>query len=346
MEYSIDLPYLLDCFTRLAETPSPVGYYVRLNPLLAELAGELGLSVTHDHRNTTYITLEGQDNSRTVMLGAHGDTVGFAVRCADSNGMLQVRKLGGINMASTEGETVRVHTRDGKTYTGMAVCKSHSVHVFEDCHTMVRSEDTIRILLDEPVGSRADVKALGIQNGDAISVDPRVELTSNGYLKSRYIDDKGSMACIYAALKALRDQGLTPKWRTIIAFPYYEEIGMGGAYVPPEVEEFVSVDIGLIGPELDGHEKAVSICAKDAAAPYDFELTNRLIRHARRLGIDYAVDTFFHYSTDANVALRSGNDLRHGAFGVAVYCSHGRERTHVQGLEATARLVLGYLLDV
>ncbi len=346
MKYNIDEKYLLDSFKRIVETPSPVGYYVKLNPVLKEMAAQLGLEVTFDNKSTAYITLEGEDNSKTVLLGAHADTLGFVVRCIDANGMLSLRKLGGVSMASVEGETVRVFTRDGREYTGLAICKSHSAHVFDDAHTLVRDENTIKVLLDENVKSKADVQALGIQNGDFIAVEPRLQITEKGYVKSRFIDDKGAVACCFAALKYMVENNLKPKYRTLIAIPYYEEIGLGGTYVPEGVSEYVAVDIGLIGPENDGNEFAVSICAKDAAAPYDFELTNRIIEYAKKAGCDYVVDTFYHYGTDANAAVRAGNNLKQAAFGMAVYCSHGMERTHISGLTGTANLVLAYMLDI
>jgi putative aminopeptidase FrvX len=226
------------------------------------------------------------------------------------------------------------------------ICKSHSTHAFNDAHSLERNEDTVRVLLDENVKSKADVQALGIQNGDYISIDPHFEVTENGYIKSRFIDDKGGVAACFAALKYLSENGQKPKYKTVITVPYYEELGFGGSFVPEEVSEFVAVDIGLIGPELDGDERKVSICAKDAVSVYDYALTNKLIDKAQKAGCDYAVDVFMRYSTDAMAAVRGGNDLCMGAFGMAVYCSHGRERTHIEGLSATANLLLAYMLDI
>ena len=119
------------------------------------------------------------------------------------------------------------------------------------------------------------------------------------------------------------------------------------AYITPEgVSEYVVMDIGLIGPDYDGNEYKVSICAKDASAPYDYELTNRLIGYAEKAGCDYAVDVFYRYGTDGNAAVRAGNNLRAAAFGMAVYCSHGMERTHITGLRNTVNLLLAYVLDI
>lgn len=346
MKYQIDMDYLLDCFRQLVNTPSPVGYYAKLNPLLERLAGSFGREVTYDKRGTPYVILEGEDNSKTVMVGAHSDTIGLMVRRVDPDGMIRVRQLGGINYGSLEGETVTVHTRDGRDYTGLFACQSHSVHVFDDARTLERNENTMMVILDQPVSSKEEVYALGIRNGDYVSVDPRCQITPNGYLKSRFIDDKAAIACCFTMLKYLTENGLKPKYRTILAFPYTEEIGFGGTYVPGEVSEYVAVDIGLIGPDYEGSEHKVSICAKDNAAPYDYELTNRLISCAEKAGCDYAVDIFYRYGTDGNAAVRAGNELRAAAFGMAVYCSHGMERTHVTGLKNTMKLLLAYILDI
>ena len=346
MYFPVDDKFLLHCFKDLVETPSPVGFYTKLNPLLEQYAALFGETVTYDNKSTAYITLEGEDNSKTVLVGAHADTLGLMVRRVDTNGMLRVRQLGGVNFHSLEGETVTVHTRDGREYTGLFTCQSHSIHVFDDARTLERSEDTMVVILDEKVSTKAEVNALGIYNGDFISIDPRCQFTPNGYIKSRFIDDKAAIACCFSMLKYLKENNRKPKYRTILAFPYGEEINLGGTYVPPGVSEYVAVDIGLIGPDCDGDEYKVSICAKDAAAPYDFDLTNRLIGYAKKAGCDYAVDVFFHYGTDGNAAVRAGNNLRAGAFGMAVYCSHGMERTHVTGLVNTVNLLLAYVLDL
>lgn len=346
MKFQVDMDFFFHCFRRLVDTPSPVGFYPLMNSLLHCMASELGYCLTFDERGTPYIVIEGEDNSKTVMVGAHADTIGLMVRRIDPDGMIRVRQLGGINYSSLEGETVTVHARDGRQYTGLFACQSHSVHVFDDARTLERNENSMMILLDYQVSSKTDVNALGIKNGDYVSIDPRCQITDNGYLKSRFIDNKAAMACCFTMLKYLNENGMKPRYRTILAFPYTEEIGFGGTYVPDEVSEYVAIDIGLIGPDYDGNEYKVSICAKDNSAPYDYDLTNRLIAYAEKADCDYAVDVFYRYGTDGNAAVRAGNSLRAAAFGMAVYCSHGMERTHRAGLENTVNLLLAYVLDI
>lgn len=346
MKYQIDKTYLIDCFKDLVAAPSPVGYHHKLKPVIEAYAEALGEKVTYDNKDTAYITLDGEDNSKTVLISAHADTIGLIVRRIDGNGMIRISSLGGINLPAVEGETVTVHTRSGKEYTGLFVCESYSTHVFSDALTKERTDQTMMIILDEDVHSKEDVNALGIRNGDVISVAPRCEYTENGYLKSRFIDDKGAMACCFAMLKYMKDNHLKPRYRTLISFPYFEEVGLGGTYIPPEVSEFLAVDIGLVGPDCDGTERSVSICAKDVFTTYSYDFTNRLIEYAKRAECDYAVDIFYRYGSDASAAVKAGNDVRFALCGMGTYCTHGMERTHIDGLCNTANLLIAYAVDL
>ncbi len=342
---NMDMHYLLKVMKTLLDTPSPVGYYEKMKPVIEGLAAELGYTVTYDNRDTAYIAVTGEDTSKTVCISAHADTLGFMVRGINADGTLRTRALGGVNYANVEGENVTVHTRGGKIYTGMLVCAHHSSHAYADARTLERNDDTVFVLLDEPIKTAEEVRTLGIRHGDYVSVDPRLTVTENGYVKSRFIDNKAAMACSFAALKALADEGRKPRYNTLFAFSFYEEIGLGGIVVPNEVSEYVAVDIAILGPDADGSEQTVTICAKDASMPYDYALTNRLIAAAERADCDYAVDLFFRYGSDAGQAIKGGNNVRAAAFGMGVHSSHGVERTHLAGIENTARLMLAYLLE-
>ena len=344
MYYQFDEQFNIACFRELINTPSPVGYDILMNPVLEKYASMFGLPVTYDNKGTAYITVDGQDNSKTVMVSTHLDTLGLVVRRIESDGTLRVRNMGALNFHSAEGETVTVFTRSGKAYTGLLTVSSHSIHVFDDCREMPRDEHNMLILLDERVSSKEDVQKLGIRNGDLIAIEPRFELTPSGFLKSRFIDDKAAVSCCFTMLKYLQEHNLKPKYRTMIGFTYMEEVMLGGNYMPPEVSEAVALDIGCIGPDQDGTEFGVSICAYDNNGPYNYELTTRLINLAEKLGCDYAVDTFRHYGSDCSAAIKGGCNVKVGVFGMAVSCSHGRERTHLEGLRNTMDLLIGYVL--
>ena len=78
----------------------------------------------------------------------------------------------------------------------------------------------------------------------------------------------------------------------------------------------------------------VNIGAKDIPAIVEFAVNN---------GIDYAVDDYPYYSSDAAVAWKAGCDAPAGLIGPGVHASHGMERTHIDGLMNTLKLVMCYL---
>ena len=83
--------------------------------------------------------------------------------------------------------------------------------------------------------------------GDYICYDPKTVFTESGFLKSRFIDDKGSAIILLTLLKVLRDGGRKPRYNTEITFTVYEEVGHGGATFSEHLTELLAVDMGC-GP--------------------------------------------------------------------------------------------------
>lgn len=341
----IDEKKLVDLFETLVNVPSVVAYYPEIDKKLEEIFAGMGYDVTYDHKHTLYVKVPGADHSKTICFGAHLDTIGMIVRHVEPNGWIEVRTLGGVNFHSLEGENVYIHTRSGKTYTGMVIHKSHSVHVFDDAREAPRDIETMRILLDEDVQSAQDVYDLGIDHGDLISVDPKCVVTPAGFIKSRHIDDKACVAALIEAMRLLKEEGITPAYNTWFAFPIYEEIGHGGAYVPDVVDEYIALDIGLIGPHYHGTEKSVCIGAADNFSPYDWELTTRLYDLAKAYDINACLDVYYRFGSDATSALRAGHDLKAAVYGMGCMNSHGYERTHIDAIKGTCALTLAYLMN-
>jgi putative aminopeptidase FrvX len=281
-----------------------------------------------------------------LLLEAHVDTLGGMVTQVTDTGRLLLTNLGGMNPNNGEAENVRIVTRSGKIYTGTFQLQNASVHVNGDYSATKRGYDTMEVVIDEVVDSREDVLALGIGPGDIVCFDPRTTVTPSGYIKSRFLDDKFSVAILLGLAKQVSDGKLTLSRRVWHHITVFEEVGHGGsASVPEGVTEAISVDMGCVGDGLGCKETQVSICAKDSNGPYHYAVVSRLIAAAQRAGADYAVDVYPHYGSDVEATLRGGHDLRHGLIGPGVYASHGYERSHRLGAENTLKLLDGYLSE-
>ncbi len=345
MDFNFDKKYVLDTLQDLLLTDSPSGFTKNAADKVKKYAAELGLESETNEKGNVIITVPGQDSSKTVGVCAHLDTLGLMVRSIKSTGKLAVAAIGGPIIPTLDGEYCKIYTRCKKVYTGTILSTSPAVHVYKDASEKKRDIENIEIRLDEKVESREDVEELGIQTGDFVCYDPKTVITESGFIKSRFLDDKLSVALCFGVLKYFKDNNLRPKYDVKYMLSVYEEIGHGMSNIPQEISELLAVDMGCIGEDLEGNEFAVSICVKDSSGPYDYEYTGKLIEIAKRHELKYAVDIFPYYGSDVSAALRGGNNIKGALIGAGVHASHGMERSHYDGVENTMKLVAAYLLD-
>ncbi len=329
---------------KLLSIDSPSGFTAKAAAWVRSAFADLGFSADITTKGGVLIDLGGADSSDGLLLEAHTDTLGGMIAQIKGDGRLKITSIGGMRAENGEAENVRVYSRDGKVYEGTLQLCNASVHVNGGYGDAKRSFDTTEVVLDEDVRSAEDVRKLGLEVGDFVCFAPRTCRTKSGYLKSRFLDDKLSVGILLGFAKYLSDNHITPARRTYVHVTVYEEVGHGGsASVPAGVTEAISVDMGCVGDGLACTERQVSICAKDSGGPYSYEVVGKLIEAAKKTGADYAVDVYPFYGSDVEATLRSGCDIRHGLIGAGVYASHGYERSHMDGITNTLKVLCGYL---
>lgn len=343
MDYNGCKDFLMETAKALLTTDSPSGFTRRAVEVAEGIARELGYAVRRTNKGGLVIEVPGRERGKKVGLCAHIDTLGLMCRSIGPKGELMLTKIGGPLMPTLDGEYCKIYTRNGRVYTGTILSLSPASHVFDDAATRPRDEGNMYVRLDELVKTADDVRALGIEVGDYICFDPKTTVTESGFLKSRFIDDKGSAACLLTLLKLMADAGVRPRYDAEIHLTVYEEVGHGGATIPWDLSELLAVDMGCVGLDLTCTEEQVSICAKDSSGPYDYDMVSRLVALAKEGGVDYAVDVYPHYSSDVSVAWKAGSDAKAALIGPGVQASHGMERTHFHGMRETIRLIALYL---
>lgn len=343
---NLETQYVLDQLRELIHIPSPSGFTHMAADHLAGQLTELGFSPLRTAKGGVLVDLGGPADDHgqgALLMTAHLDTLGGMVATIKESGRLQLTPIGGLQPNNIEGENCQIHTRFGGEYSGTFQLENASVHVNKDYATKPRNFDTMEVVLDEVVSSADDVRALGIEVGDYVCFDPRFTITESGYIKSRFLDDKLSAAILLGVAKAVCE-GMPLSRRVWLHFTVYEEVGHGAAAsIPQDVTELLVVDMGCVGKGLTCDERMVSICVKDSHGPSDYEMTTALAEAARSHQLDFALDVYPQYGSDADAALAAGADLRHALIGAGVYASHGYERSHVQGLENTLALIKAFL---
>lgn len=335
--------FAIEMTKKVLSIDSPSGYTRKVAEFVMDEYRKLGYEVKMTTKGSVLVDIGGKNKDNAILLAAHIDTLGAMVCEIKSNGNLKIDPIGGLSPYNTEAENVRVVTKYNGVYEGTYQLTNASIHVNGEFDDTKRTFDNMEIVLDEKVRSKEETEKLGIMAGDVVCFEPRTTITSKGYIKSRFLDDKLSVGILLAYAKYLKEEKITLQNGMYHYITVYEEEGHGCASsIPTGVTEAISVDMGCVGEGLSCTEHQVSIAAKDSRGPYNYDVVSGLIDAAKKNNIDFAVDVYPHYGSDVDVAIRSGYDIRHGLIGSGVYASHGYERSHRDGVANTLELIACY----
>ncbi|MFU0832228.1 MAG: Glutamyl aminopeptidase [Oscillospiraceae bacterium] len=336
------MEYILEQLKKLMSIDSPSGFTGEVTRYTMEQFQSLGFQPYLTNKGCVVCDLGGEGNP--LILSAHIDTLGGMVAEIKKNGRLRISNIGGLNANNCETENCRIYTRAGKVFEGTLQMNDPSLHVNKKFSDQSRTFEDMEIVVDEDVKSKQDTEALGIRVGDFVCFEPRTVITKSGYIKSRFLDDKLSVAILLGLAKRISEKRISLKRKVYVFITVYEEVGHGACgALPIDAEEIISVDMGCVGEGLACTECMVSICAKDSKGPYDYDVTTELIRCAESENLNFAVDVYPYYGSDADAALAAGYDLKHGLIGAGVYASHGYERSHIDGVNNTLKLLIRYI---
>ncbi|MBP8973167.1 MAG: M42 family metallopeptidase [Anaerolineae bacterium] len=332
----------------LLNTPSPTGYSVEAIPYVEEAFAGLGipdLALERTPKDALVMRWPGERHDAPRGLTAHVDTLGLMVKEIKPDGRLKLTQLGHFMWNAVEGEGVTVRTADDRRLRGTVLPVQASVHIHDEAGDEPRTEETMEVRLDARTRSADETRALGVEVGDFVFLDPRVEIGAEGFIRSRHLDDKAGVAAIYGAFCALHEAGLRPAQTTTGLITTYEEVGHGGAAgLPAGLHELVAVDMAAVGEGQNSDEFSVGICVKDARGPYHLALTQKLQALARNARIPYKLDIYPHYSSDGESYWFSGGTGQVALIGPGVDASHAYERTHQESVLHCAHLIARYLL--
>ena len=337
--------YAAEQAIELLNIDSPSGFTKKAASWVLDSFNNLGFKAKLTNKGAVLVDLGGKETeNEAVLFAAHADTLGAVIAEIKGNGRLRLSNIGGLRACNTETENVNVYSRKGDVFEGTIQLINASSHVNKELDSTVRDFNTVEVVLDEDVKSADDVRKLGLEVGDFVCPCPRAHITKSGYIKSRYLDDKLSVGILLGIAKYIKDNSVALPRRVFVLVTVYEEVGHGGSTsIPESVKEAISVDMGCVGSGLQCTERQASICAKDSGGPYDYDVTDALVKAAIKEKADYAIDVYPFYGSDVEAALSAGFDIKHGLIGSGVYASHGYERSHIDGVFNTMKVIKGYL---
>jgi peptidase M42 family hydrolase len=341
---TIDIDYIGKVLRRLLEIPSPTGYTDNIVREVCSELERLGVSYEVTRRGAVRALLRGSEHKGGRAFISHLDTLGAQVKLLKSNGRLELVPIGNWSARFAEGARCTIFSEQG-SFRGTILPLKASGHTFnEDVDTAPVGWDFVELRIDAQVRRDEDVVRLGIDVGDIVAIDPQLEVLENGFIVSRHLDNKAGVAVMLAAMQALKDKPLAVD--TYWLFTVQEETGVGAsAVLIPDIASLVTIDNGTTAPGQNSDEYGVTIGMADQTGPFDYHLTQKLVRLCRDNDIRYQKDVFRHYRSDSASAVEAGADVRTALITFGVDASHGYERIHMHALRSLAELVTAYAVS-
>ena len=343
----VDEARLREFLSVLLNVPSPTGYTQKAAEFVMQSLSNLrGVGCSQTPKGGVLVNYQGDLKIAPRGLTAHLDTLGAMVKFIKPNGRLQLSALGAYCWHSVEGEGCSIFTHDQKILRGSLMPNASSVHVYgKKAEENKRDTENMEVRLDERTCSAEETRALGVEVGDFVAFDPRMEFI-NGFFRSRHLDDKAGAACLVEAIRALTDASLKPRHSAYFYFNNYEEEGhFAAADFPGPISELLAVDMAAVGEGQASDEFHATLCVKDSSGPYHQGMCDKMRRLAEQNHIDYRVDIYPHYGSDASAYWRAGGNMPTASIGPGVDASHHYERTHLEALISTTKWIMAYLMD-
>lgn len=344
-DLAIDTSYLVATLEGLLDIPSPSGMTDEVVSHVCQELDALGIAFELTRRGAIRADLPGAQSTPDRAIVSHLDTLGAMVKGFRDNGRLEVVPIGTWSARFAEGARVTVFADGDRQFRGTLLPLKASGHVYhEEVDIQAASWTNLELRLDEKAHGADEARALGINIGDTVAVDPGLEITDNGFVNARHLDDKAGVAAVLAAAKSIKEHDVPLAMDCHLLFTISEEVGVGASHVlHGDVAELVSIDNGTIAPGQNTAEYGVTIAMQDSSGPFDWHLTRSLIGLCERHGIDHRRDVFRYYRSDAAAAVEAGNDIRAALVCFALDSSHGYERTHLESLSALSHLLVLYM---
>jgi putative aminopeptidase FrvX len=343
---TIDETYFTTFLVDLLNIASPTGFAEpAINFVEKELSKYKQLELSRTRKGALLAKWKVENNKAPVALTAHVDTLGAVVKEIKPNGRLKLSRIGGVQWPAVETEGVWIITTGGERIRGSVLIDTASGHIYSGAGgDTPRNDAHMEVRLDARTTSERETRALGISVGDCVAFDPRVEVT-NGFIRSRFLDDKACVANLTAAIKSMAEAGQSPARSAYFLISNYEEVGHGAAAgIPSEVAELISVDMAVVGEGQESDEFHATLCIKDSGGPYHEGLNKKLRTLAEKNNIPYKTDVYPFYGSDGEAFWRAGGDVALALIGPGIDASHNYERAHMDGLNATTNWIMAYLL--
>lgn len=216
-----DRSFLFD----LLRTPSPTGFEAPGQRLWAARVAELADRMDSDAYGNAWATKDGKDEKApTVLLEAHADEIGFAIKYVTEEGFLRVDRIGGSDQAIARARRVVFLGSKGPV---AGVLGNTAIHL-RDRDKDEKVPKVEELFVDIGASNREEVAERGLRVGHPAVYADAVEMLTETRITGRALDNRLGGFVLSQVLASLKT-GKRPDATVVALNAVQEEIGGNGA---------------------------------------------------------------------------------------------------------------------
>jgi putative aminopeptidase FrvX len=269
----------VDFLRTYINNPSPVGF---------ESSGQkLWLSYLKPYVDTTfsdpYGTAVGVINPKAdfkVVIEAHADEISWFVNYVTAEGLLYLKRNGGVDHQIAPGQRVFIHGKKGPV---------KAVFGWPAIHTRLHSTDVKdpqpkveNLFLDCGARNKKEIEALGIHIGAVVTYQDGYDELAHDYLIGRAFDNRVGGFMIAEVARLLKENKVKLPYSLYVVNAVQEEIGLRGAEmiarrIKPHVAIITDVTHDTHTPMINKIIEGDVTCGKGPSLAYGPAVHNKLL---------------------------------------------------------------------
>ncbi|MFB6181033.1 MAG: M42 family metallopeptidase [Candidatus Nanohalobium sp.] len=237
----------------LVETPGVSGQESEIRDKIRGEVEEYADSVEVDNMGNLIVRKGGGD--KTLMVAAHMDQIGLAVKRIDENGFIKFTFVGGVTLQSLMNQRVTIHTEEGKV-TGVIGMKP--LHLM-DKDKREELPEKEQLFIDIGAEDDEEVEEAGVKVGDTVTFEREAAELRDDLVTGKSMDNR--VGCLVGIEALKKYEG---KEELAVVFSTQEEVGLKGAKtstfrVEPDVALAVDVSIAGDVPGVEPDESELEL---------------------------------------------------------------------------------------
>ena len=300
----------------ICETPGAPGFENGVRNLVLKEIENCVDDINIDNMGNVIALKKGKDETKSVMIAAHMDEIGFIVTHINDKGFLKFHPLGGFDPKTLTSQRVIVHGK--KNLVGVMGSKPIHLMTTEEKNRVTKIQDYYIDLGLE----KSEVDKI-VKVGDPVTRE-RGLIEMGDCINCKSLDNRISVFVLIEALKKIK----TPDFNTYAVFTVQEEVGIRGAQVAtqkikPDFGFGLDTTIAYDVPGAAEHEKitslgkGVAIKIMDASAICDTRMVQFMRKTANAHNIQWQNEILTAGGTDtASIQRMTPGGSIAGAFSI------------------------------